>query len=300
MRWGLLLFFVTSFLYSQDRVDKLVLNSGDTLLVKVLEVGVKDIKFQYPDSSIDYHIKRKKISKIIEESGREVVFKKPPKNKPSYKKSFEVGFTGGSSSSLIRDLSNRLDVLGNMVTLSPLDSYVYGLMFRYNFTNKLSIRSKLLSHNKGEVYNFSYGGVQQIDPNYGFPVEVEYDDVSERWNYNYITCPILLEYNIKKERLSFFISSGIYVGYLYKLHLTYNPKDHPLLNDSRTLSTSNKNSFDFGGVLGVGLSRDLGKNIILSCNTSLDYGLQKLNPNGYETYNLSSSLSIGLSYLINK
>ena len=286
MRWGLLLFFVTSFLYSQDRVDKLVLNNGDTLLVKVLDVGVKDIKFQYPDSSIDYHIKRKKISKIIEESGREVVFKKPPKNKPTYKKSFEVGFTGGSSSSLIRDLSNRLDVWGNTVTFSSLDSYVYGLMFRYNFTNKLSIRSKLLSHNKGEVHNFSYGGV--------------YDDVSERWNYNYITCPILLEYNIKKERLSFFISSGIYVGYLYKLHLTYNPKDHPLLNDSRTLSTSNFNSFDFGGVLGVGLSRDLGKDIILSCNTSLDYGLQNLNPNGYETYNLSSSLSIGISYRINK
>ena len=68
--------------------DKLVLVSGDTLSVKIVEMGVKNIKYTHLGEDLNYFINRKKIIKIIHDSGRVDIINnrlsnklgRPPKN----------------------------------------------------------------------------------------------------------------------------------------------------------------------------------------------------------------------------
>ena len=344
MRCLFLFIFLTTCLYSQESVDKLVLNSGDTLFVNISEVGVKVIKYEYPNSSVVYYIKRKKVNKIIHLSGREDIFNesrisssnlkknfnskkedvfdlfnKIQTSSSSFKKFFEFGLIGGVSSNSFRGTSGRDDYwrdhsLG--LSSSNLSSSVFGFIFRYNFQNELSIRSNLIFHNRGEVITRDEN-ITFMD-NTGFELGTTYLNYNVKRIFNYITCPVLIEYNIRTKPFTFFINSGIYFSKLLGVDVKYDPETitNPLGTiidlslDVWNQPISDYNRFDFGIISGFGFSHSIGKNLKLSYEVSSDYGLVDLMTIEEEEWvsdqyihknlNLSRSFSIVLTYCFEK
>ena len=64
----LIILFVPILSFSQS--DKLILSSGDTLNVDITEMGIKEVKYTHLGEGLNYTINRKKIIKIIHDSGR--------------------------------------------------------------------------------------------------------------------------------------------------------------------------------------------------------------------------------------
>ena len=54
-----ILLFVPFALFAQT--DKLILLSGDTLIVNVIEIGVKEFKYSYPNENLNYSINKNKV-----------------------------------------------------------------------------------------------------------------------------------------------------------------------------------------------------------------------------------------------
>ncbi|MDG1850055.1 MAG: hypothetical protein P8I82_06190 [Flavobacteriales bacterium] len=140
-----ILSFIPLMCYCQS--DKLVLVSGDTLSVKIVEMGVKNIKYTHLGEDLNYFINRKKIIKIIHDSGRVDIINnrlsnklgRPPKNL------FETNFS-----------SNKIGLLGGGNYFS--ESIFQGL----GVTSTLIYESHLykIAHITGEVF-FSFNSLYQ-------------------------------------------------------------------------------------------------------------------------------------------
>ena len=57
------------------QVDKIIFSSGDTIIGKVIEVGVNDITYQHKDETTNNVTKKRELAKIIYSSGRTEILK---------------------------------------------------------------------------------------------------------------------------------------------------------------------------------------------------------------------------------
>ena len=109
--------------FGQD--DKIIFSSGDTIYGKVIEVGVNDITYQHKDETTNNVSKKRELAKVIYSSGRIEIFdglqilkrnqekeienlekehlkqqrKELSKKKKDFKRSLELGFVTGITSS---------------------------------------------------------------------------------------------------------------------------------------------------------------------------------------------------------
>ena len=184
-------------------------------------------------------------------------------------RSFELGFLFGGS-------LNSLSGSGYYSKQFPEKSLKYtgGVLAQYNFTNHFSIKSKLLYQIKGA----------------GGPLEYttdSFDDyVDNQINLHYATLPLVVQFNLRKNRWGFFCNTGVYLGYLIK-------------GEIEEQKTEGLNKLDFGVVLGCGASFQINKRLRVFIEPSLGRGLtniSKTEPTRSVILSTFSS-SLGLTYI---
>lgn len=173
----------------------------------------------------------------------------------SQEKSFEIGLLFGGSANSLNGLDSRNAEHPNTYSEKNLSFIpIGGITTQYNLTKKLSIKAKLLYHTKGELIKN--------------PLNTQIDYHSK---LNYLTVPILTQFNIRQKRWVFFCNTGFYLGYLTGGSNLYN------YNNTPSTLTDDFNKFDFGLVLGAGTSFKINNRIALFFETSFDYGLKNIS-----------------------
>ena len=130
-------------------------------------------------------------------------------------KSFELGLLfGGSFNSLNGEAFNSNLSHKYKRHLRPLG----GVLAQYNFSNRFSLKSKLLYHIKGEQTRLEapphIAGFYNID-----------GSGDNRTDLHYITLPLLAQFNFGKNRWGFFCNTGLYLSSLIKEKTFYNGKE---------------------------------------------------------------------------
>ena len=304
------------------QIDKLIFSSGDTIYVKVIEVGKNDITYQHKDETTNNVTKKRELAKVIYSSGRIETFQglsileskiaKEEKDK-LYKQQrkelsekvrdskFSIGLVVGAS------LNNSTGLLDSPIPTTNAKSLINikmieGISINYLISNNISIHSKILYHTSGytrtSAGNF---GAQVdltdlvfsdcIDPEYGFCYPYSEDivnsnnalDKHKHFDY-YLTLPITLQYNYK----NLFVNAGGYFAYLLK-------SEDNLFDEI----SDNAEKLDLGLTLGIGFNYELNYLWDVSFEVSSLYGLTDFYSTDFpltEFYKRSYIGMFGLTY----
>ena len=307
------------------QVDKIIFSSGDTIIGKVIEVGVNEITYQHKDETTNNVSKKRELAKVIYSSGRIETFQglsileskiereendklylqqKDERNKirkqkrTDFKRSLELGFfTGITSDNYYRGYKellerNRVHYVGSVFVNPDVDvERLYpsnvGISLKYNISNLISLNTNLMYQVKGAKLN----STESVG---AFGV-VEYN--SKLKNY-YITLPIITKFNFNN---NFSLNAGIYSSYLIKIIQEVSAKGTNI--DFFEINQLNRNHnehqrFDFGLILGSGFSYALNNKIHFTFDTNLEYGLIKTSrlKNSKPKYNIGYNFQLGCSY----
>lgn len=163
-------------------------------------------------------------------------------------KSFEVGVLFGGS---LNYLNKHTEL--NEETLKPLG----GLLAQYNFTNRISIKSKILYHTKGG------SGLKKLATGSEYNHQVD---------LHYLTLPLLVQLSLGNNKWGFFCNTGVYLGCLMKEENVFSPPTEEA-NNTITNKSDNTNKLDFGIELGSGVSFQFSERIKILLESSYDYAL---------------------------
>ena len=309
--------------FGQD--DKLIFSSGDTIYGKVIEVGVNDITYQHKNETTNNISKKRELAKVIYSSGRIEIFdglqilkrnqekeienlekerlkqqrKELSKKKKDFKRSLELGFFTGITSSFIskeyKELlgGNRVSYVGNTllnpdVDIKSLYPSNVGISLKYNISNLISLNTNLMYQTKGAKLNST-----EIVGGFGV---LEYS--SKLKNY-YITLPIITKFNFNND---FSLNAGIYSSYLIEIIQEVSVKGTDIDFFEINQLTDNQNNgyqrFDFGLILGNGFSYALNNKTHFTFDANLEYGLIKTSrlKNSILRYNIGYNFQLGCSY----
>jgi len=308
--------------FGQD--DKLIFSSGDTIYGKVIEVGVNDITYQHKNETTNNISKKRELAKVIYSSGRIEIFdglqilkrnqekeienlekerlkqqrKELSKKKKDFKRSLELGFFTGITSSFIskeyKELlgGNRANYVGSTllnpdVDIKSLYPSNVGISLKYNISNLISLNTNLMYQTKGAKLNST-----EIVGGFGV---LEYS--SKLKNY-YITLPIITKFNFNK---NFSLNAGIYSSYLIEIIQEVSVKGTDIDFFEINQLTDNQNNgyqrFDFGLILGNGFSYALNNKTHFTFDANLEYGLIKISRlNNSQRYNIGYNFQLGCSY----
>ena len=218
-------------------------------------------------------------------------------------KNLEIGF-------LIGGISNK--TLPSLYPIKELDKYfhamfdindrtlAYGVSAKINIKNNFSLKSKILLHtNKTRIVttfgtDWTFGdvlvGEYYLPIGYSISQENIQDVLSNEIiireeNFNFLSIPILLEYNYSFNNSSLFINSGFSFDYLSKMEHTIITTYIPQASiEEGKLDYINK--LDVSLNFGVGLSHLISKKIKLSIEAISSVGLRHIN-NSYQYTNLA-------------
>ena len=278
--------------------DKLIFSSGDTIIGKVIEVGVNDITYQNKGETTNNVIKKRELAKVIYSSGRIETFKglgileakiekeendklylqqKEERKKirmqkkvdfkklliqkrVDFKKSLEIGALFGASFN-----NNTSTVWGR----DPDDEEKYittiqGLSFKYNYSPHFSINTELNYHISGWKTNLTLLIPESADP------AISSGDNYRNYSNHYLSLPVNIEYNFYYKP-SFTVKTGIYSAYLIKSILTRTLRGEEQFNLENELKEINR--FDFGGILGLGLSYPINDKLTAFFDCTAYYGV---------------------------
>ena len=192
--------------------------------------------------------------------------------------SFEAGLLfGGSFNSLNSLEANKGSWLGesDLDYLCPMG----GITGQYNFTKRFSLKSKLLYHIKGE--RRKYGSINMYT------------------NFHYVTFPLLAQLNFSKKKWGFFCNTGVYLARLIKVEsILTQPPDY-FAHANQDLDYFKK--FDFGIILGYGVSFKINERARIFLESSLDYGLLNTSKNEFpKTSTEAMTVTMGIAYSFTK
>ena len=292
--------------FGQD--DKLIFSSGDTIIGKVIKVGVNDITYQHKGETTDNVSKKRELAKVIYSSGRIEVFQglsileskiereekdklyKQQRKELSEKirdSKFGIGLVVGAS---LNNYTGIADYFGNNLSKSNI-TMTEGISVKYLISKEISINSKILYHISGyrvelDRTNLAFGDM--IDPQYGFIYPTNEDIVTplkqyDHFNY-YLTLPVTMQYNYN----GFFVNAGGYCAFLIK-------SDNNLFSSF----TENTNKIDLGLTLGIGFNYELNYLWDVSFEVSSLYGLTDFYSTDFpltEFYKRSYIGMFGLTY----
>ena len=305
--------------FGQD--DKIIFSSGDTIYGKVIEVGVNDITYQHKDETTNNVTKKRELAKVIYSSGRTETFQglsileskiakeendklylqqKEERNKirlqkkggfkklliqkrADFKKSLEIGVFFGAS------FNNNTSAYapGPGFARDSDDEEIYiktiqGLIFKYNYNPRFSINTELNYLISGWKTNLTLNTHSGGDP--ALSGGYDYTTCS---NY-YLSLPINIEYNFYYKP-SFTVKTGIYSAYLIRSTSDFSQSAGGInfeMTEENDLTEINR--FDFGGILGLGLSYPINDKLTAFFDCTAYYGVTDFwNVLGL-TYNLKN------------
>jgi len=301
--------------FGQD--DKMIFSSGDTIIGKVIEVGVNDITYQHKDETTNNVSKKRELAKIIYSSGRTEIFKglrtleskiakeendklyqKQKEDKKlvqkNYKESFEIGALFGAS---FNNNTATADYEKNKHITT-----IEGLILKYNSNSNYTISLQINYHITGYSIQDPWSQLtfgDMIDPQYGFiyPTIEETPNTSYiKLSNHYILMPIAIEYSFYTKP-KFIIKAGAYSSYLIK-----SISEWEAITSGEDIQTQNMKQYDYGAVFGIGLSYPINNQFNLLFDCTAYYGLEDyLNTDYFFPYSSSSknrtaTAIIGLTY----
>jgi hypothetical protein len=160
-----------------------------------------------------------------------------------------------------------------------------GMIAGFNFNSKCAIISGIYYDKKGAgrdmVFSDSSGN--------------EIGEGKIRENFEYVTLPLLFRYTF--EGNLFFINAGAFASMLVNQEFD---ADVPGEGNVTIERTDDYQQFDFGISAGLGISKELGSNWILSAEIRDNFGLADVNDNSYgikPLYTNMICLKFGVGYL---
>jgi len=300
--------------FGQD--DKIIFSSGDTIIGKVIEVGVNDITYQHKDETTNNVTKKRELAKVIYSSGRTETFgglsilkskiakeendklyqKQKEERKlvqKNYKESFEIGALFGAS-------FNNNTATADYEKDKHITT-IEGLILKYNSNSNYTISLQINYHITGySIQNpwsqLTFGDM--IDPQYGFiyPTSEETPNTYIKLSNHYILMPIAIEYSFYAKP-KFIIKAGAYSSYLIK-----SIREWQGINSGEDIQTQNMKKYDYGAVFGIGLSYPINNQFNLLFDCTAYYGLEDyINtdyffPNSSSSKNRTATAIIGLTY----
>ena len=312
-----LLFILLSlpmFVLGQDtRLDTLIFSDGHKESVVIVEVSEMNVKYKYIDETNVNIISAIRIAKIIYASGRvqelagnsRLISEKRKRERKEQKRDnrkernsrrvqtpIYLGFVRVNSFNNIQQGLYLEDIEVN--TYNSVQTR--GLNIKYDISSILSLDFKIMKHVKGTAYTWN-----DITYTNVLGEVVGTYDIAENNINEYLSIPMVARFNVGT-KLNFFGDAGFYSAYLLK---TTQEIDFPnaLINgipsggkESYELNLDNTNRFDFGGVLGAGLSYDIWV-LRLSLEYAWHVGLLDFSKDDrYSSYNRSHTFMYGLSY----
>ena len=262
------------------QIDKLIFISGDTIIGMVIEVGVNDITYQHKGETTNNVTRKRELVKIIYSSGRTETFEglsilkskiereeqKEKRNKiriqkrADFKKSLEIGALFGASFN--NNTSAYAHFNYHKRDYSDEEKYIttiQGLIFKYNYSPHFSINTELNYYISGWKTNI-------IFPTHNGDLIPTEDYIT--CSNHYFSLPINIEYNFYYKPI-FTVKTGVYSAYLIKSINTsiFNSNVQSLDNDLTDI-----NRFDFGGILGLGLSYPINDKLTAFFDYTAYYG----------------------------
>ena len=314
------------------QMDKLIFSSGDTIIGKVIEVGLYDVTYQHKDETTNNLTKKRELAKVIYSSGRIETFQglgileskierqendklyqqqKEERNKiriqkrnevkliqRNYKKSFEIGVIFGAS---FNNNTATADYEKNKHITT-----IEGLILKYNSNSNYTISLQINYHITGYSIQDPWSQLtfgDMIDPQYGFiyPTIEETPNTSYiKLSNHYILMPIAIEYSFYTKP-KFIIKAGAYSSYLIK-----SISEWEAITSGEDIQTQNMKQYDYGAVFGIGLSYPINNQFNLLFDCTAYYGLEDyLNTDYFFPYSSSSknrtaTAIIGLTYNLKK
>ena len=226
-----------------------------------------------------------------------------------FKKSFEIGAIFGGSLN-----NNTTEAWGGPDNQKKHITTIQGLIVKYNYSPHFSINTQLNYHitgwNRTISFDLTFGDM--IDPKYGFiyPTNEDIDiDAPIMRTYNhYLSLPIVIEYSFHSKP-KFILNTGFYSAYLIKSNRKMNidsfisvPVEDLDVNDDLKYM----NRFDFGGVLGIGLSYPINDQLTALFDCSAYYGItdfyndEPLGAVEDNSKNRTYTAILGLTYKLSK
>jgi hypothetical protein len=123
--------------------------------------------------------------------------------------------------------------------------FMVGISLDYYLTEKFSIKANLSYDRKTYEYDIKTISSLEFDPNISGAI-----DIRATATFAYITLPLMLKYDFKKEN-GFFVNAGPYAGLLLDMRVKAKVSGYPEENFNYT---NNYNSYDFGISAGIGKS----------------------------------------------
>jgi hypothetical protein len=300
--------------------DKIIFSSGDTIIGKVIEVGVNNITYQHKDETTNNVTKKRELAKVIYSSGRTETFGglsilkskiakeeseklyiqqkeeqkkiKIQKNEErkltqrNYKKSLELGmFFGASFNNNISDYDKKQHT-----------TFIQGLILKYNYNPNFSFHTELNYHILGWNEPI-YGGISVAHQDDPFMQNNSY----RKYSNHYLSLPVNIEYNFSY-KINFNIKTGFYTAYLIKSDLYFMDDEKIIQEVEMDLESDFISRFDFGGILGVGLSYPINDRMSIFFDYTAYYGMINwfTDINGNELNNNSKNRMyravLGLTY----
>jgi len=227
----------------------------------------------------------------------------------------KIGVKGGLSLPSLSDNSDNIYT----ENFKSFASFEGGFFINYGISKKLSLQIELNYAKKGGERT----GIQPIPPSAIAanvtpeiaeqipPGTVFYADFKNRNELQYFEIPLLLKFSINKKQWDLFVNGGPYIGFLMKANQVTSGtseiyfdegREIPLIPeasfDAETDVKDSLNDFNCGGILGLGVTRQIGLNSDLLFEIRGTYGfipLQKDEKFG-KSYVGSVLFSIGYIY----
>ena len=309
----ILLCFPMIVLGQDTRLDTLIFSDGHKESVVIVEVGEREVKYKYTDENNINIISAIKLAKIIYASGRvqelsgnsRLISEKRKKERRELRRNniiernsrrvqtpIYLGFFGVNSFNNIQQGLYLQDIEVN--TYNSVQTI--GLNIQYDISSLLSLDFKIMKHIKGIAYTWNDVTYTDVVGN----VFGTYD-IAESNIHEYLSIPMVARFNIGT-KLNFYGAAGFYSAYLLK---STQEIDFPKVSvggiplggkEKHELPLDNSNRFDFGGVLGLGLSYDVWV-LRLSLEYAWHVGILDFSKDArYSTYNRSHTFMYGLSY----
>ena len=329
-----------------ESLDTLVFSDGKKVNAIIIEVGIDEVKYRFKNENNTNIIQTNKLAKIIFSSGRTQTFKgnqklkfkeegkqrkeewkrkleNKKKKRESYNSSFEIGAIFGGSLN-----NNTTDIwIGGPDNQKKHITTIQGLIVKYNYSPHFSINTQLNYHITGWNRNSV-----PIETSFVFDGNVFLkDDYEIKATNHYLSLPITIEYSFHNKP-NFIVKTGFYSAYLTNQNLEIEHKDYGVLRKSEshsyhsanfsnmsnlfsdnTYSYSNIydlntiNRFDFGGILGIGLSYPINDELKVLFDCSAYFGITDFyNDKVWEgsenrkSKNQSYTAILGLTYNLSK
>ena len=203
----------------------------------------------------------------------------------------KFGFQAGLNYSNFRsyDIPSSFN---QMYSESPAFAFLGSVNVEFGISDKISLKLELNYERKSQKAD----NIIELRQNFDDPSQI-YKFTTKK-NYDYLIIPILLKYNFK-DKNSFFLNGGPFIGYLLKSKLTNN-LDAPEFNTSDLDTTNDNKKTDYGISLGFGKNFDLKNNKSISIEIRENLGLADTSKveywNGKNLRTNSINFLIGFSF----